>query len=173
MDSKSDDPVVIRAALKKYYIVGVWVLLAIVFYLISFRPRSINVDPNIRMPKIRFDVLAIFFTVLAFSWMFWLRSLKITVSDKFFEYRNGFYKFKTPLDRIDNVKDEYVPISVVIQQGRLPKFFVTLKSGNGLAFKTQPFRRDDLARMFLALKKAGAWKRQDTRVNSIFGHRAW
>jgi hypothetical protein len=171
MNPESGNSVVIRAALKNYYVVGVWILLAILFYLLS--SRTTPLDPTIRMPKIRFEVLALFFAVLAISWLFWVRSLKITVSDKSFEYRNGFYKFKTPLKSIENVKDEYIPISLVIQQGRLPKFFVTLKNGNGLAFKTKPFRRDDLVKMFLALKKAGAWKRQDTRVNSIFGHRAF
>lgn len=169
MEAKSDDSVIVRAAYRKYYIVGFWVILAIVLYIISLRP--VPIEPNIKIPRIHYDVLAFFALVLALSWLFWLRSLKITVSDRYMEYRNGFYHFKASLKTIENVQDEYVPMGEILRQGRLPKFIVKLKGGNGLSFKTDPFRREDLFKMFLALKKAGAWKRHDYRINSIWGGR--
>lgn len=171
IDSKSDDAVVIRAAYKKYCLVGFWVLLAVVFYLISLRP--VPIDPNIKIPRISFELLALFAVVFAVSWLFWVRSLKIAVSDGYMEYRNGFFKFRAPLNSIAFIEDEYVPMGEIIRTGRLPKFNVSMKSGNGVEIKTEPFRREDLFKIYMALKKAGIGKRTDFRVNSIWGHNAF
>lgn len=153
MDSKSDDAVVIRVAYKKYCIVGFWVLLAVAFYLISL--RSVPVDTNIKIPRIRFEFLALFAVAFAVSWLFWVRSLKITVSDGYMGYRNGFFKFRAPLNSIAFIEDEYIPIGEIIRTGRLPKLNVSMKSGNGVEIKTEPFRREDLFKIYMASLLSG------------------
>ncbi len=171
MDSNSDDPVIIRATRRNYFVVGYWILLAILFYLISLRMPP--PPPNLRIPRIRFEVLALFAIAFAAAWWFWLRTLKIAVSGGYFYYRNGFYRKKVLLSRIENIQDEYVPWEERLRRNIVPRVIITLKNGDGLKISQKHFSRDDLEKMFHALNKAGAWKRKAMRVESLWAYRAF
>ncbi len=171
MDSSSRDQVVIRAPRRKYYVIGVCVLLAVLFYLVSLRMPP--VDPRIRIPRIRFEVLALFALAFAASWGFWLRTLKIAVSGGYLHYRNGLYRKKALLSRIENIQDEYVPWEERLRRNIVPRLIITFKDGDGLKISQKHFSRDDLEKVFHALNKAGAWKRKAARVESLWAYRAF
>jgi hypothetical protein len=138
----------IRATCTSYFILsGVWILLAIGYFLLS-----------IRSPGRNFESGALIAGGVGMLWCVWLRGFKITVSDQCVEYRDGFFRSsRVALSEIADIRNESTGWSVLGQKFGVPRIIVVTENKEKvIRINPKPFGRIGLQRVLKKLRRTKA-----------------
>ncbi len=143
--------ITIRAALSSYLALsGVWVLIALGYLVIS-----------VRNPAGGWLEGTIIAGTVALLWWIWLLGFKITLTESFLEYRNGFYQSsRIALTDIAQLKAAGVEWAVLGRKIIAPRLLIIENDQSvALMINPKPFKRIDLQRIRTWVNKKNGVKR--------------
>ena len=144
MDSKiPDGSITIRATRPSYFLLGViWTVVAVACVILG-----------IKSPFQDYEVIMVITAGFAIVWWIWLLRIKLTVSERYLEYRDGIFKpSKIALRLIAEVKDENIEWDARVLN-RIPRVNIMDKNGDiAMMINTTFFNRNDLERVLQTVK---------------------
>lgn len=136
--------VIIRSTWTSYVaLAGIWILLTIAYWLLSLRSPGHNLETG-----------GFITGGVAILWIVWLRGFKITVSNGFIEYRDGFFRSsRLALTDIADIKTESAGWNMLSRKMVIPRIVMIARSGEeAIRINPKPFGRD-LQRILKEMKK--------------------
>ena len=121
MHTQNSNPKIIRATLSSYIVLsGVWVLLTIGYLFLSLGSPGKNLESG-----------AIIAGGVSLMWWIWLWGFRITISDEYLEYRDGFFRSsKVKFKEIVDIKNVSIGWDILGRKIRIPRINIILLTGN-------------------------------------------
>ena len=142
----------IRAVLSSYIALdGIWIVLAVAYIFAS-----------IKSPGKSWEIGAVILAICSILWALWLRGFKLTVTDKYLEYRDGFYRIsKISLEDVKEMKHKWVQWKNLGWTLSIPRIAVITKDRKtAFLINDKPFGINDLAMIRNMVKEANQSKEQ-------------
>ena len=126
----------IRACISSYIaLAGIWILMTIACTHISIKSHGQN-----------WEIASAICATCSILWILWLRGFKLTVTDEFLEYRDGFYRIsKIHLSNYSEMKHKWVKWKNLGRTLTIPRIAVSTKDRKtAFLINDKPFKLDDI-----------------------------
>jgi hypothetical protein len=141
----SNRMITIRATWTTYLVLsGIWIILAIGYLFLA-----------LRAPGKSLELGALISAGVAILWVTWIRGFRITLSQGWIEYRDGFFRCtKVLLKEIADIQRENLEWKLLGRKLAIPRIAVITKDrAVAMRINSKPFGRIGLQRILKELKK--------------------
>ncbi len=146
MNSLTSNSKIIRATLISYIVLsGIWVLLAIGYIFLALSKPGKGLETG-----------AILAGIVSLIWWIWLWGFKLTVSNEYIEYRDGFFRSsKVYLREIADVKNVSIEWNMFGRKIKIPRInVITHNKIIAMRINPKPFGHRELQEILKLLKRS-------------------